>query len=319
VSRAPAVIAGLLVAFAAAVMAFAQAPSPATAFKGSLATKAPLLALTQNGPRLVVVGDYGVILLSDDAGGTWRQAAAVATRNMLTAVTFADANRGWAVGHGGIVLHTADGGENWALQHAAGADVALLSVWFENASHGIAVGAFGHAMETNDGGRTWTKLTIGEGDDRDRHLNGIFAIAGGPLIIAAEAGTVFRSADNGRTWTSIRLPYAGSVWGGMPLSDGTAIIYGMRGHVLRTADQGRTWSDVPTGADQSFTGGIQLSDGTVALVGLGGVIARSSDGRSFRSIIRPERQNFAAVGTGAPGRLVLVGLTGVTAFDLTTQ
>ena len=190
---------------------------------------------------------------------------------MLTAVTFADANRGWAVGHGGTVLHTADGGENWALQYTAGADVALLSVWFENASHGIAVGAFGHAMETSDGGRTWTKLAVGEGDDRDRHLNGIFAVAGGPLLIAAESGTVFRSTDNGKTWATLRLPYAGSVWGGLPLRDGTAIVYGMRGHVLHTADQGRTWVDVPTGADQSFTGGIQLADGTVVLVGLGGV------------------------------------------------
>ena len=221
---------------------------------------------------------------------------------MLTAVTFADANRGWAVGHGGTVLHTADGGENWALQHAAGADVTLLSVWFENASHGIAVGAFGHAMETSDGGRTWTKLAVGEGDDRDRHLNGIFAMPGGPLFIAAESGTVFRSTDNGKTWATLRLPYAGSIWGGMPLRDGTAIVYGMRGHVLHTADQGRTWSDVPTGADQSFSGGVQLADGTIVLVGLGGVIARSSDGgRSFESTIRPERQNYAAVARGGAG------------------
>ena len=123
-SRIPAIVAGLFVAFTAVVMSFAQAPSPVTAFKGRLATKAPLLALTQIGPRLVAVGDFGVILLSDDAGATWRQAESVATRNMLTAVTFADANRGWAVGQGGTVLHTADGGQNWALQTAAGNDVA---------------------------------------------------------------------------------------------------------------------------------------------------------------------------------------------------
>ena len=319
-SRTLAMVASLFVALIVVATGFAQAPSPVTAFKGRLATKAPLLAVAAAGPRLVAVGDYGVILLSDDAGATWRQAAAVATRNMLTAVTFADATRGWAVGHGGTVLHTADGGENWALQHAAGADVTLLSVWFENASHGIAVGAFGHAMETNDGGRTWKQLTVGAGDDRDRHLNGIFAVPNGPLYIAAESGTVFRSTDNGKTWVTLRLPYNGSVWGGLPLRDGNAIVYGMRGHVLHTADQGRTWSDVPTGADQSFSGGVQLSDGTVALVGLGGVVARSGDGgRSFASTVRPERQNYAAVAAGVPGRLVLAGLTGVAAFDLSAK
>jgi photosystem II stability/assembly factor-like uncharacterized protein len=319
VSRTSAIVAGLFVALVVVATGFAQAPSPVTAYKGRLATKAPLLAVAPAASRLVAVGDYGVILLSDDAGATWRQAEAVATRSMLTAVAFADARRGWSVGHGGIVLHTTDGGENWALQHAAGADVTLLSVWFENASRGIAVGAFGHALETNDGGRTWTKLAVGEGDDRDRHLNGIFAIAGGPLIIAAESGTVFRSADNGKTWVALRLPYAGSVWGGMPLSDGSAIVYGMRGHVLHTADQGRTWSEVPTGADQSLTAGIQLADGTVVLVGLGGVLAWSRDGRSFQSIVRPERQNYAAVGAGAPGRLVVAGLTGVASLELSTK
>lgn len=296
------------------------APAPQDAFKAPLATKAPLLGIARVGPRVVAVGDYGVIILSDDAGKTWRQAGLVATRNPLTAVTFVDAKLGWAVGHGGTVLHTSDGGENWELQYSAGADVSLLSVWFENASHGIAVGAFGLATETNDGGRTWRKLTLGDGDDRDRHLNGIFAAPNGPLYIAAEAGTVFRSTDNGKTWATLRLPYAGSLWGGLPLGDGTAIVYGMRGHVLRSADQGNTWSDVPTGADQSFSGGVQLPDGTIALVGLGGVIARSNDGgRRFESTIRPERQNYAAVGAGPPGQLVLAGLNGVTTFDLATK
>ena len=295
------------------------APAALAAFKAPLATKASLLGMARIGPRVVAVGDYGVVILSDDAGKTWRQAGSVATRNPLTAVTFIDARLGWAVGHGGTVLHTSDGGENWTLQHTAGADVSLLSVWFENASHGIAVGAFGYAIETSDGGRTWKKVAIGEGDDRDRHLNGIFAVPNGPLYIAAEAGTVFRSTDNGKTWATLHPPYAGSFWGGLPLADGAVIVYGMRGHVLRSADQGRTWSDVPTGTDQSFSGGVQLPDGTIALVGLGGVIARSSDGRSFESTIRPERQNYAAVQAGAPGRLVLVGLAGVTAFDLSAK
>ena len=97
-SRTTAIVAGMFVALVLVAMGFAQAPSPAPAFKGRLATKAPLLAVAPAGPRLVAVGDYGVILLSDDAGATWRQAAAVATRNMLTAVAFADAKRGWAVG-----------------------------------------------------------------------------------------------------------------------------------------------------------------------------------------------------------------------------
>lgn len=301
--------------------AWAQAAAPAkpqvSAYHAALATKAPLLAITRAGTRMVAVGDWGVVVLSDDDGRTWRQAKSVATRSMLTSVAFVDPRRGFAVGHGGTVLETTDGGETWSRNHDAGADVVLLAVWFENADHGIAAGAFGFAMATHDGGRTWKEFTPGEGDDRDRHLNAVFAVPGGPMFIAAEAGTVFRSGDGGRSWTALRLPYDGSLWGGMALKDGDVLVHGMRGHVLRSPDQGKTWIDVPTGTDQSWTGGLQLPDGTIALVGLGGAVATSTDGaRTFRTVIRPERQTLSAVTAGQPGRLVVAGLTGIGTHSL---
>ena len=302
---------------AATTIAVAQAPPSPSAFKGPLASKAPLLALTRIGPRLVAVGDYGVVLLSDDSGATWRQAGSVATRTMLTAVTFVDPMHGWATGHGGEILKTEDGGENWMPLYSAGKEVVLLSLWFENAQHGIAVGAFGFAIETRDGGHSWKEIVIGEGDDRDRHLNAIFALPGGTLIVAAEAGTAFRSTDGGATWATLRLPYNGSMWGGIPLANGAALLFGMRGHALYSADAGRTWTEAATGADHSFTGGLELPDGTVVLVGLSGVLARSADGgKTFAATIRPERQTMSAVGAGTSGQLVGVGTGGIATFPV---
>lgn len=286
------------------------------AFQARLAARAPLLGIARAGARLVAVGDYGVVVLSDDNGQSWRQASSVATRTMLTAVVFVNAQAGWAVGHGGVVLQTADGGETWTLNYSAGPDVVLLSVWFEQENRGFAVGAFGFAMATNDGGRTWKQVVVGEGDDRDRHLNAIFALPGGGLFIAAEAGTLFRSDDAGKTWATLRLPYSGSLWGGLALSGGNALVYGMRGHALRSPDRGRSWVDVPTGSDQSWSGGLQLADGRIVLVGLGGAIATSSDsGQSFTSAIRPERQAQASVAEGTRGQLVIAGATGVATYS----
>ena len=316
-------LAALAVAAGLAGWVAAQTPSPAgasappAAFRAALATKAPLLGLARAGKRLVAVGDWGVVVLSDDDGRTWRQAASVASRSMLTSVAFVDEKRGFAVGHGGTVLETNDGGEHWTRNHDAGADVVLLTIWFGSAGHGIAAGAFGFAMATHDGGRSWREFSLGEGDDRDRHLNGIFAVPGGPLYIAAEAGTVFRSSDGGATWATLRLPYDGSLWGGMPLRDGSVLVWGMRGHVLRSADQGKGWIDVPTGTNQSWTGGLQLADGTVVLVGLGGAVATSADGgRTFRTTIRPDRQTLSAVTVGTPGQLVIAGMTGIATLAL---
>lgn len=308
--RAVAALALLAVAGHAAPVS-APPPPVATAFRAPLAAKAPLLAIARAGGRLVTAGDFGIVLLSDDDGRTWRQAQSVATRQMLTSLAFLDAQKGFAVGHGGTVLATADGGENWTAVHDAGADNVLLSVRFLDAQRGFVVGAFGFAIASDDGGRTWRTFVPGEGDDRDRHLNGVFA-AHGALFIAAEAGTVFRSMDFGSTWTTLRLPYDGSLWGGLALDDGAVLVYGMRGHVLRSTDLGKQWSDIPTGTTQSWTAALHSPGGEIVLVGLGGTVALSRDGgRSFRSTTLHERQTFAAVAAGAPGQLVLAGLGGI--------
>jgi photosystem II stability/assembly factor-like uncharacterized protein len=56
------------------------------------------------------------------------------------------------------------------------------------------------------------------------------------------------------------------------------------------------------------------------LVGLGGAVATSTDGgRTFRTAIRPERQTLAAAAEGAPGQLVVVGLTGVASHSLAAR
>ena len=133
---------------------YAQKPAiPSDLLKTSL-----LLDVNQAGDRLVAVGEWGHVILSDDKGKTWHQANSVPTRMTLTEVTFIDAQNGWAVGHDAVVLHTSDGGENWALQFADAEDEALLlSVWFENKNHGIVVGQFGLMLETRDGGKNWER------------------------------------------------------------------------------------------------------------------------------------------------------------------
>lgn len=287
--------------------------APQAAYKAPQASRAPMLGAARAGKRLVGVGDYGTVLLSDDSGRSWRQAARVATRETLTAVSFVGDRDGWAVGHGGIVMATRDGGENWEQRHAAGPDVVLFSVHFSNAQQGLAVGAFGYAMQTSDAGRTWRKLSIGEGGQADRHLYHIFAGADSALWVTAEAGGLFRSDDGGNRFTALSLPYKGSLWGGLALNDGALMVWGMRGHVLLSDDQGQSWRDVKSGTDQAFTAGVQLSSGELVLVGLGGVVARSRDGgHTFTTQTRPERQSHTALlaTDGTAHSFTLAGLGG---------
>lgn len=281
------------------------------------AAKAPLVAAARAGSRLVGVGDYGIVLLSDDEGKSWRQARSVATRSLLTGVWFVNDSLGWAVGHGGVVLQTTDAGETWNVQHTAASDLALLSVWFGNERRGIAVGSFGRAIATRDGGKTWKQIELGQGDDRDRHLNQIFPGAGDTLFIAAEAGTIYRSSDAGKSWKTLKPAYKGSFWNGMMLRGGSILIVGMRGNVFCSDDNGDTWHAVPTGTTQALSGMTQLADGRIVLVGMSGTVLVSSDGgRSFASRTRADRLNLTSVAATADGKVVLLGQSGVSSDAL---
>lgn len=289
------------------------------AVASDLVTKSLLLGVARAGDRLVAVGSWGHVILSDDAGVTWRQAQKVPTRTTLTSVYFTDDKNGWAVGHDTIVLHTEDGGENWAMQYSdPPAETPLLTVWFENNSHGIAAGSFSFMLETFDGGKTWESRPLLEQTDEDLeqpHLNSIFW---GPdrqtqVLVAAESGHFFRSTDTGATFETIKMPYIGSFWGGLVTKQGRILALGMRGNIFRSDDSGETWEQVDTGgADQSYSGGVQLSDGTIIAVGLAGTVSYSTNnGDSFSTVIRPSRTGLSAVTESADGQVVLFGDKGI--------
>jgi photosystem II stability/assembly factor-like uncharacterized protein len=274
------------------------------------ATRAPIMAATRAGKRIVTAGDYGTVLFSDDAGHSWQQAHAP-TRTTLTSLYFIDAQQGWAVGHGGVVLGTQDGGEHWSRLADLDHEAVPFAVYFSDAQHGLVVGAFGFAAMTTDGGRSWQKTKISRGEFADQHLYSIFAGSKGTLWVAAEGGTVFRSTDDGVSFEAVSLPYKGSIWGGLVLRDGTVLVWGMRGHVLRSNDDGRTWTEVPSGTQQTLTAGLQLENGEIVIVGLGGAVIHSrADGHSFVAQIRPERQSHTAL-VEAGGALLTFTLAGI--------
>jgi photosystem II stability/assembly factor-like uncharacterized protein len=307
---------GILAALAlAALMATGAAAEEEQAFPSRLATETLLLDVARAGGRLVAVGEWGHVVLSDDSGETWRQAESVPTRVTLTDVTFVDPRHGWTVGHDQVVLHTRDGGEHWERQFAAPEEESpLLGVWFENTRHGIAVGAFASLLETADGGQTWKRRRISDDPDEDYHLNAIFGGPGGSIFVPAEFGSIFRSTDAGASWERIHPPYEGSFWGGLFLDDGAVLVFGMRGHVFRSDDRGETWQAVASNTDQSLQNAEQLADGAVAVVGLGGVVLTSRDGgRSFSAAVQPDRRGIASVAEGPDGTLLLFGERGVKA------
>lgn len=297
--------------------AFATDPQIRYSIPSSKAASSLLLDVTHTGSRLVVAGDRGHILYSDDGGATWTQAK-VPTRQLLTAIYFADEQHGWAVGHDALILATTDGGQTWRQQYEnREGEVPLLDVWFENPQHGLAVGAYGLLLETHDGGQTWDDIAARIDNEDGFHLNAITAIKDSGLFVVGEMGGMFRSADMGQTWERVESPYQGSLFGVISGREaGLVVAFGLRGHLFRSMDFGSSWETISLGnrdnpLEAGLADGNLLGDGRMVVVGHGGVVLSSDDqGRSFEIYNRPDRRSLSGVVTNAEGNLILVGQSG---------
>ena len=293
-----------------------------------LAATSLLLDGTAAGPRLVVVGERGHILFSDD-GAIWTQAR-VPVQVMLTAVRMHDARTGWAVGHDAVILRTRNGGETWQLVHdAPQAQLPLLDIWFRDADSGFAVGAFGIFLATMDGGDTWTcRNGCWEDDDGesgppllhaadsdfedDFHLNAIAPAGPDRLFLAGEAGVLYRSDDGGETWRALPSPYSGSWFGVLALDADTILVAGLRGRLFRSEDAGESWTQIETGTTATLTDLVQVNPDLMLITGLAGALLTSRDNGlsvSYRPL--PARQGISAALATADGSVVLVGESGV--------
>lgn len=322
---------------------------PAPADHG--ARRSLLLGVSRAGDRLVAVGVRGVVLLSDDAGRSWRQARTVPVSVALTDVHFASANEGWAVGHSGVVLHSADGGETWTCQldgnqaaalvleeararlAAAGDDGAarelrdaerlveegpdkpLLGVHFIDARRGFAVGAYGLAFATADGGRSWQSVMWRIPNPRGKHLYQVQA-DGSDVLIAGEQGVLFRSTDGGASFQRLATPYAGTFFGALPLGANGLLAYGLRGNAWYSEDAGANWRRIDLAQPVTLTATLQLADGALLLADESGRLLRGDPAATrFVPLAVPLPTGLTGMTQAADGALVVSGARGLSRIE----
>ncbi len=305
----------LFIGAALVALAVSAPAAPDQSEPSRLAAKALLLDITRAGETLVAVGDRGHVVVSADDGMTWTQSV-TPTRAMLTAVSFADATRGWAVGHDGVILHTADGGRTWDRQDKGDdLETVFLDVHFLDAKVGFAVGAYGKFLATTDGGATWAPRQVFEGD---LHLNRLTADADGHLYLAGEAGTVLVSTDRGATWRRTGPDYEGSLFGVRPLSGGLLVAYGLRGHIFVSADDGASWQARETDVKVLLMACVKIRDGELVLAGQGGNFYLSRDSAKSFQHWKPEDfgGSVADVALARDGHLITVGEAGAVRLRL---
>lgn len=289
------------------------------AFTGERITEAFLIDLTQNGERIFAAGQGGIIIYSDDQGQTWRQGE-VPVAVTLTAISFADANNGWAVGHDMTILNTVDGGQSWQLQNfVPEMDTPLLDVWFKDANTGYAVGGRGNFMWTTDGGKNWDLKEVWTDDELvpDAHIFALKSAPNGFLYMVAEVGTLFRSKDLGETWKVLKSPYRGSFFGVAFPSVDRVLAFAMLGNAAISDDHGDTWTSVDTGLNKSMLTSYVSDDGTVILAGMSGAVVVSKDGgETFENRSLEQRVDITGLLPLKNGRWLIASSLGVLEVDI---
>ncbi len=266
-----------------------------------------LTAAARAGNRLVLVGDRGHVLLSDDNGRSWALHRAP-TDELLEAVLFTSPREGWAVGQDELVFHTTDAGEHWTPQHAAPkSDQALFTIASLGPAHLFASGAYDLTLETTDAGAHWTEGKIPDLDD-DYHLNCALA-RGDELLVTGEAGHAFlRQAGK---WVKIPVPYDGSQFGCLLDSQDRLYSFGLRGSLFRAVRGVAGWKRLKTPDDRSIFGGTNLADGRLAMVG-GNGLAMIFDPATDAITLIPTGTDATLSGAAetADGKLLAVGTDG---------
>ncbi len=269
------------------------------------------------GKRLIVVGERGHILISDDDGESWVQTR-VPTHATLTGVYFRNSRLGWAVGHDAVILRTTDGGERWTQVYAAPReDMPLFDIWFKDANHGIAVGAYGLFLVSTDGGLNWSREPLRMlGQTGPKHH--LMQFKSGPQTMrytvdtpTAESITDLDAMDRDDFQNDFHLNRI--AWS----STGRLYIAAEAGHLYRSDDIGRHWIALASPYRGSFFGVLPLDADAVLAYGLRGHLFLSRDaGQTWQRIATCTQEMLTDGLRLEDGAIVLSGLGGTVLVSL---
>lgn len=271
------------------------------------------------------VGHDGVILMSGDGGLTWRkqldgyQANNLIEKEIQHLLSLSDEQRAargiaYQVGELNYLLEDAE------LFKEEGASRPFLDVLFLDQKTGFAVGAYGMIFRTEDGGEHWMPWFAHLSNPDNFHINSIVR-GRDALYMAGEAGSLYRSDDNGSSWHSLTSPYNGPFFGLLAHSkesNGESLIaFGLRGNAFLSHDKGLTWTPLSIDSDAAILGvavvphlGASLfsSSGELFLFNLEGMLL----GKTVTSDNGSLSHGLAA----GQKHLLLVGVNGITRLRL---
>lgn len=281
-----------------------------------------ILDATTDGQRVLIGGEQGHILYSDDGGTTWTHAQ-VPVSLAITGVAFSDSHTAWATAHDGVLLRSIDHGQIWET-NLTGVDVARMSAdaakqkvsqlqaeieqadpdALEDLEWALddALFAVEDASAVVEEGVTTPLLDVWFQNERSGYAMGAY-------------GVLLHTSDGGTTWHlwSERLdnPDNYHLYGIARSTSGTLLVAGEAGTLLRSRDNGDTWDRPVSPYPGSFFGVIAPQDGSLLAFGLRGNVFRSTDeGDSWSRVDTGDNRTLLAGTVMSDGNIILVGSAG---------
>jgi photosystem II stability/assembly factor-like uncharacterized protein len=256
------------------------------------------------------VGDIsvvnGAVLRTTDGGRNWRPISS--TDEILAAVKFNSANRGWVAGYAGRIQRTDDGGVTWKLQRTEHKGEVLNSIFFLDPERGWAAGGAGLVLLTLNGGDTWETVVTGRAED----LWSVRFLTRDRGFIVGEDGLILTTTDGGREWSAQASGSKGALVGLAVASD-YAIAVGENGMILRT-DDFENWRGGASKTTESLNA-VAINKSSCWAVGSRGVTVGSIDrGRTWTLAPALVSRDLMAVSVFGPANAIAVGRRGAVQF-----
>ena len=261
------------------------------------------------------VGERGILLSSQDAGKTLRQAKVPVAVN-LTAVRAVDDKQVWAVGHDGVVLGSQNAGADWQLIFdGRQANKLLLADVKDREQKFKAIADAAAPAKKKDAQAIWDKalrcLEDSEAGVRfgpSRPLLDVYFRNQNEGVVVGAYGQIFRTRDAGKTWESLvaRIDNFDSLHYNSVQGDSKdrLVMVGEQGKVYLSSDFGDTW----TISDTKYRGHLYGSVINKTADGLWSVIAYGFAGNVFDlTSTSGKKESLEVRGTKVQGTESLTG------------
>ncbi len=176
---------------------------------------------------IYAVGDYGIVIRSDDLGKTWARVS-LESKIRLFGISFINRFSGFVCGESGSLYRTMQGGLQWdKIQLNTQNDLKGIVVLPNG--QGLVVGSKGTILKTSDSGQSWVNVAIDVGED----FFGVKMLLDGKAVVWGQNGIILLSSDFGESWSTNRFSDGGNIVSLSVLSNNDLMFVTNKGKIVK--------------------------------------------------------------------------------------